>query len=86
MPQTVIRPKTGSMIPSPKTIGLKTIAMPPATASALARHTRAAVTGAEAIRSGASSPEMASQASPPANCPAAMISTGTSNAAPGPSS
>ena len=55
------------------TNGPKTIAIAPITASVLARSTQAFVTGAEAIRSGASSPETASHARPPANCPAAMI-------------
>jgi len=66
--------------------GPNTSASTPATASVLARHTRAWVIGAEPIRSCASSPDTASQASPPASCPAAMISTGTSSAAPLPSS
>ena len=38
-------------------------------------------TGADPTRSGASSPDMVSQASPPASWPAAMISTGTSTIA-----
>ena len=38
---------------------------------------RVAGTGAVAMRSGASSPEIASQANPPASCPAAMTKTGT---------
>ena len=38
------------------------------------------VTGAVATSSGASSPEIASQASPPANWPEAMTSTGTTTA------
>ncbi len=50
------------------------------TASTYARVTCLGRIGAEAMRSGASSPEMASQARPPASCPAAMINTGTSSA------
>ena len=50
----------------------------PITASILARTIRAAATGAVATSSGASSPEIASQARPPASCPAAITSTGTS--------
>ena len=52
--------------------------MAPMTASILARTIWRAATGAVATSSGASSPEIASQASPPASCPAAMTSTGTS--------
>ncbi len=48
------------------------------TASTLARTMPPAGTGALATRSGASSPEIASHASPPASCPAAITRTGTS--------
>jgi hypothetical protein len=48
------------------------------TASTLADKFCCGVTGAEAIRSGASSPDTASQASPPPSWPAAMVSTGAS--------
>src|SRR5438874_11924847 len=47
--------------------GAKTSAMPPITASILARTITAAAIGALATRSGASSPEMVSHASPPAS-------------------
>src|SRR5947209_8190217 len=49
--------------------GAKMMAIAPITASVLARTAQAFVTGAEAMRSGASSPEIASQARLPANCP-----------------
>jgi len=47
----------------------KIIAIPPSTASTLARRTRARDTGADAISSGASSPDTASQARPPPVAP-----------------
>ena len=51
-----------------------------------ARVTEAAGSGAVATRSAASSPEMVSQASPPASCPAAITITGASTMkAPAPS-
>jgi hypothetical protein len=50
--------------------GPKMIAVTPITASVLARTAQAFVTGGEAMRSGASSPEIASQARLPANFPA----------------
>ncbi len=46
------------------------------TTSILARMTLDGVSGAVATRSGASSPEIVSQASPPASCPAAITMTG----------
>jgi hypothetical protein len=52
--------------------------MMPRTASTFARRMARAAIGAAAMRSGASSPEIVSQARPPASCPAAMTSTGTS--------
>ena len=58
--------------------GANAIAMPPSTASTLARTMWLRGIGAVATRSGASSPEIASQASPPASWPAAITSTGTS--------
>ena len=63
---------------STATIGANTRAMAPMTASILARRMRRAVIGAVATRSGASSPEMASQARPPASWPAAITITGIS--------
>ena len=51
----------------------------PSTASIFARTICRGVSGAVAMRSGASSPEMASQARPPASCPAAITRTGTSS-------
>src|SRR6516225_4104171 len=69
----------GAITARAATKGPKTIAIAPITAAVLARSTQAFVTGAEAIRSAASSPEIASQARPPANCPAAIISIGTSS-------
>src|SRR5580704_13711816 len=60
------------------TSGANTKAMTPSTASTLARRIKLAGTGAVATRSGASSPEIASQARPPASWPAAMTRTGTS--------
>ena len=62
------------------------MAMPPITASIFARTIWPAGMGAVATRSGASSPEMASQESPPASCPAAITRTGTrTSSAPPPS-
>ena len=61
------------------TNGANTSATLPVTASILARTIQCDGTGAVATRSGASSPEMASQASPPASWPAAITSTGTSS-------
>src|SRR5580704_2546327 len=58
------------------TSGANTKAMTPSTASTLARRIKLAGTGAVATRSGASSPEIASQARPPASWPAAMTRTG----------
>ena len=59
------------------TNGAKIIAMAPSTASIFARRMKRDGTGAVATSSGASSPEIASHANPPASCPAAMTSTGT---------
>ena len=61
------------------------MATPTSTASVLARRTLLPGTGAVAISSGASSPDTASQARPPPNCPAAMISIGDRNVATPPS-
>src|SRR5262245_29119093 len=47
------------------------------TTSIFARRRRGSVNGADSTRSGASAPEIVSQASPPASCPADMIRTGT---------
>src|SRR3954454_1955471 len=56
--------------------GQKMTAIAISTTSILARTTLDGVNGAVATRSGASSPEIVSQASPPASCPAAMTMTG----------
>src|SRR6266851_7483738 len=86
MPPDATSAANGVKSASTTTNGPKIIAIPPSTASTLARRTRARVTGADAISSGASSPDTASQARPPPNCPAAMIKTGTkSEDAPPPS-
>jgi hypothetical protein len=78
-PTAVTSADMGATTAMATTKGPKTMAVAPITASVLARITQAFFIGAEAIRSGASSPEIASQARPPANCPAAMISIGTSS-------
>ena len=62
-----------------RTNGANTTATLPVTASILARITQLSGIGAVATRSGASSPEIASQARPPASWPAAITSTGTSS-------
>src|SRR3954451_2921880 len=56
--------------------GQKMTAIAISTTSILARTTLDGVSGAVATKSGASSPEIVSQASPPASCPAAMTMTG----------
>ena len=61
---------------STATIGANTSAIMPMTASILACRMRPAAIGAVATRSGASSPEIDSQASPPASWPAAITTTG----------
>ena len=61
---------------SAATSGLKMTAIAISTTSILARITPAGVSGAVATRSGASSPEIVSQASPPASWPAAITMTG----------
>src|SRR5437667_7495970 len=61
--------------------GANTTATTMRTTSILARITRDGTSGAVAIRSGASSPEIESQAIPPASWPAAITITGTNSAA-----
>src|SRR6202047_1684515 len=56
-PRTAMRAEMGARTRSATTKGPKMIAITPMTASVLARIARAVVTGAEAMRSGASSPE-----------------------------
>src|ERR1700722_5711731 len=67
----------GERIARTATIGANTTAMTLSTALTLARRIKLAGAGAVATRSGASSPEIASQARPPASWPAAMTRTGT---------
>jgi hypothetical protein len=58
------------------TKGKKTTPTHCITTSIFARRRAEVVTGADMTRSGASSPEIAIQARPPASCPAVMIKTG----------
>ena len=62
MPPDATSAANGAKSASATTNGPKTMAIPPSTASTLARRTRPRDTGAEAISSGASSPDTASQA------------------------
>src|SRR5882724_9140832 len=64
MPTAETRAPKGAATARAATKGAKTRAIPPITASIFARSTWRAETGADAMRSGASSPEMASQARP----------------------
>jgi hypothetical protein len=66
-PSKVASAEIGATAASEMMKGTKTPVIMAKIASVLARSTRAFVTGADAIRSGASSPEMASQARLPAN-------------------
>jgi hypothetical protein len=79
-PSAVMRAEIGARNASAMMNGPKMIASTAITALILARTAQVFVTGAEAMRFGAYSPEIASQARLPANCPAAMISIGTSSA------
>src|SRR5580704_17949552 len=78
MPPLATSACQGDKMARTATNGANTKAMTPSTASTLARRIKLAGTGAVATRSGASSPEIASQARPPASWPAAMTRTGTS--------
>jgi hypothetical protein len=66
-PMAVVTAGQTDMKASTSTNGKNASMMAPSTASTLACTIWLAFTGAVAIRSGASSPEMASQASPPAS-------------------
>src|ERR1700721_1645770 len=67
MPKAATVAPIGETKPRAITKGQNTITIAPITASIFAHNNREAGTGAEATRSGASSPEMVSQASPPAS-------------------
>ena len=67
MPSAETKAANGDSKASTATIGANTSAIMPITASILARSARRGAIGALAIRSGASSPEIDSQARPPAS-------------------
>jgi hypothetical protein len=67
----------GAIAASARSNGANTSAIAPITASIFACRIARGGTGADATRSGASSPDTASQASPPASWPAPITSTGT---------
>src|SRR6202035_4596602 len=75
-PMAVTAACGGEAKPSASTSGAKMMAIAISTTSILARTTRAGGSGAVATRSAASSPEIVSQASPPASWPAAITITG----------
>ena len=77
-PSAATSAANGASKASTTIIGAKTSAIMPITASILARKTRPGAIGALAMRSGASSPEIDSQARPPASWPAAITTTGIS--------
>ena len=76
--QAVTSASSGEMIASASTNGTNTSATAESTASILARTIQPGRAGEVATRSGASSPEIASHASPPASWPPAITSSGTS--------
>src|SRR5580658_11235821 len=80
MPQAATKACQSEANASTASKGVNTTAITPSTASTLARRIKLDGTGAVATRSGASSPDIASQARPPASWPAAITSTGTSSA------
>jgi len=67
MPSAETNAAKGASHASTATIGANTSAIAPITASIFAHNMRAGGIGAVATRSGASSPEIVSQASPPAS-------------------
>src|SRR5262249_10113198 len=76
MPSAQTTPANTESSVSTTTIGANTNAIIPMTASILAQRMRREPTGAVATRSGASSPEIESHASPPARWPAAIPTPG----------
>src|SRR5215472_6498447 len=77
MPMAATSAAKGALTASARRKGAKTRDIAVMTAPVLARCARVAERGAEATRSGASSPEIASQARAPPSCPAAVTRTGT---------
>src|SRR5579872_573215 len=80
-PDAAINAAAGAATAIGTSSGVSTTPIAINTTSILARMTADATSGDVAIRSGASSPEIDSQAMPPASCPAAITITGTSSSA-----